>query len=404
MARILFLTELLPYPLVSGAKIRAYYVLRHLARKHQVTLLSFVRDDDRHEDVAHLEGFLERVYTVPMRRSMLHNVRAGLVNLVTGRPAIIAREENGAMRRQVEQLLATGSFDIVHADQIPMAQFGLLGAGPGRGIGRLLDEHNATFQILERLASYEPSLWKRALLRREASAFARYEAAVCRRFDHVVFVTNEDQQTMLARIGQGSRDSCTSVIPICVDAQGVSPVPPVAAPDRVTILGTMFWPPNVEGLDWFWQNVWPQVRAWVPQARLTCIGKRPPERILALNQEPNVEILGYVPDLAPYLAETAVLVVPLHSAGGMRVKILDAWCWGVPVVSTTIGAEGIAARNGENILIADSPEAFASAVVQVLNDKQLGGRLRAAGRRWVEEQYDWRRVYGAWDEVYEHLR
>ncbi len=404
MARILFLTELLPYPLVSGAKIRAYYVLRHLAQKHRVTLLSFVRDDDRREDVAHLEGFLERVYTVPMRRSMLHNVRAGLVSLATGRPAIIAREENEAMRRQVEQLLATGSFDVVHADQIPMAQFGLLGAGQGRGTGRLLDEHNATFQILERLAAHEPSPWKRALLRREAGAFGRYEAAMCRRFDHVVFVTNEDRQAMLARAGEGSRGSRTSVIPICVDTHVASPVPPVAAPNRVTILGTMFWPPNVEGLDWFWQNVWPQVRARVPQARLTCIGKRPPERILALNQEPNVEIPGYVPDLAPYLAETAVMVVPLHSAGGMRVKILDAWCWGVPVVSTTIGAEGIAARNGEDILIADSPEAFASAVVQVLSDEQLGRRLRAACRRRVEEQYDWRRVYGAWDEVYAHLR
>jgi glycosyltransferase involved in cell wall biosynthesis len=408
VARILFLAELLPYPLVSGAKIRAYYVLRHLAQNHHVTLLTFVRDGDQPEDIAHLEGFLERVYTVPMQRSMARDARAVLVSLVSGCPAIIAREQVGAMRRQVERLLGTGHFDVVHADQIPMAQYGLMGLGQGSGPRRLLDQHNATFQIVERLADHEPRLWKRALLRREARAFARYETAVCLRFDHVTFVTREDRQTLLARMQEGSRDGLqvgerTSVIPICVDTQAVQTVPPVPAANRVTFLGTMYWPPNLEGLDWFWQNVWPVVRTRVPHARLTCIGKRPPQRILALNGEPNVEVLGYVPDLTPYLAETAVLVVPLHAAGGMRVKILDAWCWGVPVVSTQIGAEGIAFRDGENLLVRDSPEAFASAIVQVLTDEEAGRRLRAAGRRWVEEHYDWRRVYGAWDGVYEHL-
>ena len=411
----------MPYPLISGAKIRAYYVLRHLAQKHEVTLLAFVRDDDRPEDIAHLEGFLERVHTVPMRRSLLRDVRAVLVSLATGRPAIVAREQVEAMRRQVEELLATGRFDAVHADQIPMAQYGLLGHAPrglpqsrrGTGIRRLLDQHNATFQIVERLASCEPRLWKRAMLRREADAFARYEADVCGRFDYVTFVTNEDQQALLARMsvlhpafsagGDTSRNTRTSVIPICVDTQAVQPVSPVPAPNRLTMLGTMYWPPNVEGFDWFWQNVWPRVRALVPDARLTCIGKRPPERLLALNQEPNVEIMGYVPDLAPYLAETAVLVVPLRAAGGMRVKIVDAWCWGVPVVSTAVGAEGIALRQGENILLADTPEELAEAVVRVLTDEAVRHGLRAAGRGWVEEHYDWRRVYTAWDTVYEYL-
>jgi glycosyltransferase involved in cell wall biosynthesis len=401
MARILFLAELLPYPLVSGAKIRAYYVLRHLAENHQVTLVAFVREDDRPEDIAQLAGFVERVHPVPMARSMARNARAVVASLVTGRPAIIAREEMGAMRRQVEGLLAIGRFDAVHADQIPMAQYGLLGQAAGTRC--LLDEHNATFQLVERLAGHETSRWKRALLRREASAFARYETVVCRRFDQVTFVTDQDRQTLLARMGDRSLNGRSSVIPICVDTEEVPSVSPVPVPSRVTYLGTMYWPPNVEGFGWFWQNVWPQVRARVPNALLTCIGKRPPAQILALDREPDVEILGYVPDLTPYLAETGVFVVPLRAAGGMRVKILDAWCWGMPVVSTSIGAEGISFREGENILIGDSAEAFAAAVVQVLTDKEVSARLRTAGRRWVEEHYDWRRVYGAWDGVYKRL-
>jgi glycosyltransferase involved in cell wall biosynthesis len=418
MARILLLTELLPYPLISGAKIRAYYVLRHLAARHEVTLVSFVRADDRPEDVAHLETFLHGVHAVPMQRSWRRNARAALVSLLTGRPATIAREQIGAMRRAVESLLASGRpvrgvpgrppggaptpawFDVVHADQIPMAQYGLMGQG-GRA-RRLLDQHNATFQIVERLARQERQGWKRLLLEREARAFARYEAEVCRRFDHVTFVTEEDRQALSARMGDSPAGHST-VIPICVDSGGVQPVRPVAAPLRVTHVGTMYWPPNVEGILWFWEQVWPQVRAQVPDARLTLIGKNPPEPIRALDGRPGVDVPGYVEDLAPYLAETAAFVVPLHAAGGMRVKIVNAWCWGLPIVSTTIGAEGIAIRDGENILIADTPGAFAQAVVQVLRSLDLQRRLRAKGRAWVEERYDWRRVYAAWDDVYDRL-
>ncbi len=401
MARVLFLTELLPYPLVSGAKIRAYYVLRHLAQHHQVTLLTFVRGDDRPEDIAHLAGFLEHVYTVPMQRTRLNDVRALLVSLVTGSPAIIAREHCAAMQAQVEQLLADGSFDIVHADQIPMAQYGLLGKRPS--VRRLLDQHNATFQLIDRLARNEPSPWKRLLLRREASAFERYERRVCRQFDQVVFVTEEDRKTLEWPDGADAGRIQGSVIPICVDTDAVEPVQSTARPTRITYLGTMYWPPNVEGFEWLYEHVWPEVRRQAPDARLTCIGKRPPARIMALNEEANVDILGYVPDLSPLLAETAVFVVPLRSAGGMRVKILDAWSWALPVVSTTVGGEGIAYRDGDNILIADSEHDFASAVIKVLSDPDHSASLRKAGRRWVEELYDWRQVYAAWDTVYQEL-
>lgn len=401
MARILFLTELLPYPLVVGAKIRAYYVLRHLTARHQVTLLSFVRADDRPEDVARLGTFLSGVHAVPMQRSWARNARAVLASLVTGQPGIIHREGIGAMQRRVEAMLATGEFDVVHADQITMAQYGLLGRGTK--VKRLLDQHNATFRIIERLARDEGNRLMRALLEREARAFARYEADVCQRYDQVTFVTEEDRRHLAARTPGGSLDGRSRVIAICVDTEAVEMVVPVRAPFRVTHVGSMYWPPNVEGLAWFWERIWPQVQARVPEARLTLIGKNPSDRILAWGQQPDVDVPGYVEDLTPYLAETAVFIVPLHAGAGMRVKIVDAWCWGLPIVSTTIGAEGIATHDGEHLLLADTPVEFAEAVIGVLRDAALQHRLRANGRRWVEEQYDWRRVYGAWDEVYDRL-
>jgi glycosyltransferase involved in cell wall biosynthesis len=282
-----------------------------------------------------------------------------------------------------------------------MAQYGLL--GEGAGVKRVLDQHNATFQIVERLARDEKSLLRRRFLVREAGAFVRYETAVCQRYDHVTFVTEEDRQALVGRMSDRSLLRRSTVIPICIDTESVAPVLPGSTPFRVTHIGTMYWPPNVEGILWFWEEIWPRVQVQVPEACLTLIGKNPGPRIQALGDGPNVEVVGYVEDVAPYLSETAVFIVPLRAAGGMRVKILDAWCWGLPIVSTMIGAEGITIREGENILIADAPEVFSEAVVQLLRDADNARQLRTNGRRWVEDRYDWRRVYRAWDTVYDQL-
>jgi len=145
------------------------------------------------------------------------------------------------------------------------------------------------------------------------------------------------------------------------------------------------------------------VHAAVPEARFVVIGKGPPPEVTRLASDPRIEVTGYVADPAPYLAAADVFVVPLHAAGGMRVKILDAWLWGVPIVSTPVGAEGIECRDGENLLIAETASAFAVAVVRLLTDSALNGRLRAAGRRWAEARYDWREVYGLIDNVYAGL-
>jgi glycosyltransferase involved in cell wall biosynthesis len=408
MARILFLTQVLPYPLDSGAKIRAYYVLLHLAQRHEVTLVSFVRADDSPEHVAHLERFCHAVHTVPMRRSRLRDARALAVAGLTGRPVIIVRDEIGEMHATLKRLVTEKSPDVVHADQTSMAQYALYARSripdPGscQKARLVLDAHNALYRIPERMSVHERNPLKRLAFRREARALARYEAHTYQCFDHVVFVADEDRQVLQARTS--TEDSRFTTIPICVDPGEKPLIERVQQPRAVTHLGTMFWPPNVEGVLWFAHEVFPRVLAQVPEARFVVIGKDPPQKVRDLHlQARNVQVTGYVPDPVTYLAETAAFIVPLRAAGGMRVKILDAWCWGVPIVSTSIGAEGIAVRDGEDILIADTPGAFAQAVVRVLKDPMLGERFRHNGRHWVEGRYNWRRVYARWDEVYSRL-
>ena len=399
MVRILYLTQVLPYPLNTGARVRQYYVLRHLSQKHAVTLVSFVRPDDKLEHIDHLKSFCAAVHTVPMVRSRWRDGRAVLKGLVQRRPIIIERDEVESMHALLARLAASTRFDFVHADQISMAQYGL----KDLGARRVLDMHNAFYLIVQRMADSEPSPVRRLILRREARALARYEAEICREFDEVVFVTNEDRRAIAIQLSRLKIDlphNRFHVIPICIDPIEKLPVTPVAQPFRVTALGVMFWPPNAEGVMWFAREGWPQVHAQFPNACLTIVGKNPPPELARLSGSLNIEVKGFVIDLDRILAETSVLIVPLHAGGGMRVKILDTWSWGIPIVSTSIGAEGIDARDQENILIADTIESFTHAVQRAFGDAVLNQSLRQNGRRWVEQKYDWRRVYADWDKIY----
>lgn len=399
MARILLLTQVLPYPLNTGARVRQYYVLKYLSQMHEVTLVAFVRADDKPEHIAHLETVCKAVYTVPMARTRWRDGRAVIKGLLTREPIVIVRDEIEAMQQLLALQLERGHFDAIHADQVSMAKYGLLGTG----VHRVLDLHNAMYLVTQRLADNEPNPLRRLIAQRETRALARYEAELCAKFDQVVFVTDDDRRaiaTQIERFKVSIPSEHFSTIPICSDPSDKQPVEPVARPHRITALGVMFWPPNAEGVMWFAREVWPHIHAPFPNACLTIVGKNPPRELSELNGTENIEVTGFVPDLNQILAETAVFIVPLRAGGGMRVKILDAWCWGLPIVSTSIGAEGIDLRHGVNILIADSAEEFAHAVRQVLGDPGLAGALRQNGRSWIEEKYDWRRAYSAWDNVY----
>jgi glycosyltransferase involved in cell wall biosynthesis len=187
----------------------------------------------------------------------------------------------------------------------------------------------------------------------------------------------------------------------------VPPIIPIDFPDQyqqemvpeILHLGTMSWLPNIEGVLWFIRSVWPIIKASNPNTHLTIAGKNPPPEIKALSEE-TVTVTGYVSDPTPYLRKTGVFIVPLISGSGMRVKILDAWRWGLPTVSTSLGAEGILYKDNENILIADHPLEFADATLKILTQPELRNSLRVNGRRWVEEHYDWQKIYPAWDCVY----
>jgi glycosyltransferase involved in cell wall biosynthesis len=312
------------------------------------------------------------------------------------------------MSALLRRVAGEGSFDVVHADQLSMAGYGRVAACAGHSSVRsLLDEHNAVYLLTQRMASTETSAIRRLIMRREARAFSRYEAAMCRAYDVVVTVTQQDREHLLALFSGTERENLAGKmvpVPISVDPGQVAPVAhQLGGPPTIIHVGTMFWPPNVGGVLWFARAVLPRIREQAPGVRFVVVGKDPPAEVRALTADPAIEVTGYVPDLSPYLEKADAMVVPLHAGGGMRVKILDGWLWGLPMVSTPIGAEGVDLADGENILLAEGEEAFAAATLRLLMRPDLNQRLRTAGRAWVEAHYSWQAVYQKMDQVYHRL-
>jgi glycosyltransferase involved in cell wall biosynthesis len=393
--RVLLLTQVLPYPPDSGPKVKTYYVLKYLARQHRVTLASFVRDSDRVEHIRHLETLCERVITVPIKRSPLLDLRFLGQSLLQQKPWMMLRDERPEMRRALNQLAASTPFDVVHADQLNMGQYAL----PFANSRKVLDLHNALWVLYKRLSETLPlTNPMKYILTRDWRLLKQYEGDMCRRFDAVLAVSQEDAAALAEA---GARDDIT-VIPIAIDTNAQAQIERRPSGPHIVHIGTMYWPPNIEGITWFLDEIYPLIKQQAPDVRCTLIGARPPAKLVERAQhDPSLTVMGYVDDPTPYLADASMMVIPLRAGGGMRVKILNALAQGIPMVSTTLGCEGIALTDGEDILIADDSQSFAAATVRLLNDAALNERITRNGRRTVERLYDYRQACRPLDTIYQ---
>jgi glycosyltransferase involved in cell wall biosynthesis len=392
--RVLLLTQVLPYPPDSGPKVKTYHVLKYLAQQHDVTLVSFVRDSDKPEYVHHLETLCERVITVPMIRSKSRDLQHLGQSLIRGETWMMLRDESPAMRRVLAERAAGPAFDIVHADQLNMAQYAL----PFVNAYKVLDLHNALWMLYKRLAETLPlTNPMKAILMRDWPLLKRYEGAMCQRFDAVTTVTEEDRQLLRAAGASGP----ITVIPIAIDTDEQAPVSRQPSRPHIIHIGTMYWPPNIDGINWFLDGIYPLIKARLPEVHCTLVGSKPPHSIERRSRiDHSVSVTGYVEDPMPIFQDASMMIVPIRSGGGMRVKILNALAQGIPMVSTTMGCEGILVEHNRDILLADEADDFASACVQLLTDSDLNHRISQAGRVTAEQHYDYRQACQALGAIY----
>jgi sugar transferase (PEP-CTERM/EpsH1 system associated) len=389
--RVLFLSQIVPYPPHGGVLQRGYHVLRELGERAQVHLLAFVHPDElgtpeKVEESRRVLGrFCEQVEYFPLwvKRSPVHTAAALATSLVSRQPFSVIAHRSAAFQRRVSALLRQSRFDVVHVDTVALSEFVF---GGGAAAATVLTHHNIESMLMERRANVERRPLARQYLRREAAKLAGYEARTCPRFDVNVVVSAKDGELLASRV-PGLR---TVVVPNGVD---VGYFTPDGEHEEAALIytGGMNMFANRDAVLYFLDEIWPLVRRRAPATRFFAVGQDPPRELTArAEKDPQVIVTGFVDDIRPYVRKAAVYVVPLRVGGGTRLKVLDAMSSGKAIVSTSIGCEGIAVRPGEHLETADTPEAFADRTVALLGDPARRRTLGAAARRLVEDRYAWR--------------
>lgn len=407
--KILFLTQIVPFPPDAGPKVKTWHVLRALiGQGHAVTLVSFVRPEEE-QHLATLKKVCGAVHAVPIKRSRIADVRYMVRSYLTTRPFLIERDDLPEMQATVDGLVKEQDFDFIHADQLTMVQFGLRGAAvaPKKKPKVIFDAHNAVWSIVARMQ--ENARWfLKPVLGVETRRIKRYEGELLKTVDHVLAVTEVDRAGLeealnFSKPRPGEHVAPITVVPIAVDTQQLQPIQRKPGSKNIVTLGTLHYPPNADGIRWFFTEVFPLIRQRVPDATLTIIGKNPPQDFVeyAIAHPEAIRLTGYVPELPPYLEQSALMVVPVRAGGGMRVRILEAFAYAMPVVTTTIGLEGIHAELEKDVLVADTAADFADRVIELLEDASLQGKLAAHGRQLAEKKYDWQVILSAMNPIYE---
>jgi len=354
--RVLFLSQIVPYPPHGGVLQRGYHLLRELGREASVNLLAFVHPDALPTDATlddsrtALQKFCESVEYFPLwpKISPVHRVAALAAGACSSSPFSVLAHRSGLYQRRVSEILKTERIDVIHVDTIALSQF----VPQECRTPVVLTHHNIESQLMERRASVEKGALAKWYLRRETDKLKSYEATLVRRYDVNIVVSRQDEETLL-HMAPGLR---TMIVPNGVDVEYFT-------------------------LD-------PEQEASV---RFFAVGQDPPKELKDFAaRDPRVVITGYVTDIRPLVRKSSVYVVPLRVGGGTRLKVLDAMAMGKAMVSTSIGCEGIDLRPGEHLVLADTPEEFAKETVALLADKARRLRLGRAARSLVEERYSWR--------------
>ena len=382
--KILFLSPTVPFPLTDGGRIRVFNLLKQIAQKNEVTLLALETQPTDAEGIVQLKQLGIQVHLVPNAPTLPPLSLGTLANAFFKRqPITVARYDLPAYRQQFRELIATDTFDLVHYEMFHTAQFRTETDLPG-----VLSQQNVDSAIWRRLCRetinpfYKFAYWTQQL------AFQRYERVLSPKFDAVACTSDIDA----AVFQRHCAEDVIEIIPNGVDVAHYQPDFSAEAPTHLIYIGSMDWYPNEDAVSFFADEVLPRIHAEVPDVKFSIVGGNPSARVQQLAEREGVVVTGRVPEIKPYFAEATVFVVPLRIGSGTRLKILEALAMGKAIVSTSVGAEGLDLKDGEEIFIADEPTVFAEAVTRLLKDPALRRRIGESGRVRVEQDYDWRSI------------
>ncbi len=399
--RILFVTPYLPSPPRFGAQRRLEGLLRGLARRHEVSLLSFSKPggvDD--EALAATRAYLHSVVTVPydvLDVEVSHKRLLQLRSLASRHSFETLLMRRPEFQSQLAELLASTAYDVVQVEFSQMGSYQLT-RREARAPVFVLDEHNIEYDLTRRTAKAPGSLPRKLYSAANWRKQRGEERRAWQRFDGVVLTSERDAELLRTDLPATK----TAVVPNGVDVDAFRPSGAPRDPATLLFLGAINYYPNSDGILHFLDHIWPLITAARPDARLQIVGMDPPSSVLSRRSD-KVEVTGFVDDPLPYLERATVVVVPLRIGGGTRFKVVEAMAMGKAIVSTRLGAEGIEVTPETHALLSDDSASFAAAVLRVLGDPELNDRLGLAARQLAEERYGWRAAVAKLESFYSEL-
>jgi len=393
--KVLFITTKSPLPMNDGHSLRTFNLLKSVAQKHKVTLLSFVKFPIEYEYREELEKLCSSVkqFSVPDNCSRPRAAISACLNIPGNQPYVATKYNQSAMRKEIRQILCDETFDLVHLDMLPLGVF-----LDDVDIPVVLNEHNVESALLKRRCdsiSNPVAKWYFAEQQRRLELF---ETRVVQGVTHVIACSEEDG-TILHGMAP---DQLISVVPNGVDTDFYqSSSIDKEEIDNLAFVGGMNWFPNRDAVSWFDQAVMTELLQRNPGIQLNVVGKSIDE--MKIKHDQQIVMHGFVDDTRPYLEKSAVVIVPIRVGGGTRLKVLEAMSMGKAMVSTSVGVEGIKVTHRKHVLIADTAEKFAESIVELLKNKELRREIGCEARKLVSDMYRWDRIGRKLLDVYENV-
>lgn len=398
---VLFTALSIPYP-VSGAPVHVYYTLKNLKNadffKGQV--VCHYRSNTETDIIEKLEKELKmKIYIskINPHRLLLNKIAAA----VTGDISLFMSGYNTrAHTTLIKTAIKDFSPDIIHCHELSEA-VPTLNASKDFKVKRVITMHNIEHLLLSQRRNIQKNTLMQLAYKRALRKFKEYELDILSEFDHIFVVSDNDKKVF---ISEGMQKEKLSVVPNGVDCDYFKPRNTVTGGIHVLFMGTLSYDPNLAAIRIYLENIHPTIKKEFQDFRFYVVGKNPPKWLKKYAQhDPSVVVTGFVEDVRPYIINADVCIAPLTVGSGTRLKILEYMAMGKPVVSTTIGAEGLEIWDGKNVLIVDDWSEFGDKIIDLLNDEELAKKIGENGRKLVEEKYDWKKIVEKQMRVYEKL-
>ncbi len=391
--KILFILPQIPYPPHSGGRIVTWNTVKRFAQTDDVSVVCLYHDDSELDDLKHVEEICR--HAKAFRANPKWSLSILLRSMVSAWPYKAHRFYNSEMYKYIQHLLRHEMFDIIHAQNFYTAAY----VNGNETAVKIHYKENVENLILKRYASRHSNLIVKWAARFEGERTRRYELYSCRKFDRILSISPIDRERLInmdssLRVEHQSPGVDLTEYPYLDEPNG---------PPSVVFTGALSYYPNDRGVQSFLRHVWPIVREQHPDMQCWIVGGGPSEAVRQYHGQAGVHVTGRVESIQKYIQDALIYIVPLEIGGGIRLKILEAMASGRAIASTPIGCEGLAVIDGEHLRIAEMPEDFAAAILELAQQSELRQRLRRNARQLAAEHYDWDKVIHRQRERYRSL-